>query len=91
VARRYLRAYESDVRVGHGHNHIHGANMGFRADAYWRLGGFLPLATGEDVELVERFEIAGYRIHRDPKLSVTTSARRNGGRRRTIRSACRVR
>ncbi|OCB52807.1 glycosyl transferase [Mycobacterium vulneris] len=78
LVRHYLHAYESDMRGINGHNHIHGANMGFRADAYWRLGGFRPLATGEDVELVERFETASYRIRRDASLSVTTSARRNG-------------
>ena len=56
VVRRYLRAYRSK---GPGHNHIHGANMGFRADAYWAVGGFRALPTGEDVELVDRFEAAG--------------------------------
>ena len=75
VARRYLHAYHSE---GPGHNHIHGANMGFRADAYWRVGGFRALPTGEDVELVERFEAAGMRIHRDAKLWVATSDRRQG-------------
>ena len=49
VARRYLAAYHSK---GPSHNHIHGANMGFRADAYWRVGGFRALAPGEDVDLV---------------------------------------
>jgi len=75
VARRYLRTYHSK---GPGHNHIHGANMGFRADAYWRVGGFRALPTGEDVDLVERFEAAGMRIHRDARLSVATSGRRDG-------------
>ena len=75
VARRYLHRYRSK---GPGHNHIHGANMGFRADAYWHVGGFSALATGEDVELVERFEAAGLRIHRDASLSVATSDRRDG-------------
>jgi glycosyltransferase involved in cell wall biosynthesis len=75
VARRYLAAYHSD---GPGHEHVHGANMGFRADAYWGVGGFRPLATGEDVDLVERFEAAHMSIHRDAKLSVTTSARQEG-------------
>ena len=75
VVRRYLHAYQPK---GPGHNHIHGANMGFRADAYWRVGGFQAMATGEDVDLVERFEAAGMRIHRDAKLSVATSDRRNG-------------
>jgi glycosyltransferase involved in cell wall biosynthesis len=74
VARRYLRAYH---RKEGGHNHIHGANMGFRADAYWQVGGFRALPTGEDVELVERFGAAGLNIARDAKLSVATSDRRN--------------
>jgi glycosyltransferase involved in cell wall biosynthesis len=76
VVRRYLRAYEA--RSKGRHDHIHGANMGFRAEAYWRLGGFRALFTGEDVELVSRFEAAGCRIERDAGLSVTTSARRDG-------------
>jgi glycosyltransferase involved in cell wall biosynthesis len=75
VARRYLLAYNSK---GPGHNHIHGANMGFRADAYWKVGGLRALATGEDVDLVERFEAAGMSIHRDAELSVATSDRRDG-------------
>ena len=52
--------------------------MGFRADAYWAVGGFRALSTGEDVELVDRFEAEGLRIHRDKYLSVATSDRRNG-------------
>jgi glycosyltransferase involved in cell wall biosynthesis len=75
VARRHLRGYHSK---GPGHNHIHGANMGFRANAYWAVGGFRGLATGEDVDLVERFEAAGLRIRRDAQLSVATSDRREG-------------
>jgi glycosyltransferase involved in cell wall biosynthesis len=76
VVRRYARAYHSRLTRS-SHDHVHGANMGFRADAYWRLGGFRALPTGEDVELVERFESAGLRIRRDPQLSVATSARRD--------------
>lgn len=74
--RRYLHDYHS--KTADRHDHVHGANMGFRAEPYWRLGGFRALATGEDVELVDRFEAAGYRIRRDATLSVTTSARRRG-------------
>ena len=73
VADRFLRAYEGGA--GDPHDHIHGANMGFSARAYWRVGGFRPLASGEDVDLVERFESAGYSIHRDTGISVVTSAR----------------
>lgn len=73
TAARYTQAYES--RLSDQHDHIHGANMGFSARAYWRLGGFRALACGEDVDLVERFKAVGYRIHRDTDLSVITSAR----------------
>jgi cellulose synthase/poly-beta-1,6-N-acetylglucosamine synthase-like glycosyltransferase len=75
--RRYVTAYHAGTKPG-SHDHVHGANMGFRADAYWSVGGFRALATGEDVELVNRFESGGYRIGRDPGLSVTTSARARG-------------
>jgi glycosyltransferase involved in cell wall biosynthesis len=77
VARLYLKAYRAKRR-GREHGHIHGANMGFRADAYWRVDGFAALASGEDVDLVRRFELQGYRIHRDDRLSVVTSARQVG-------------
>ena len=51
--------------------------MGFRAQAYWGVGGFRALRTGEDVELIERFEAAGLSIHRDRNLSVVTSDRKD--------------
>lgn len=76
---RYLAAYRSKMRKrGAGHGHVHGANMGFRADVYWQLGGFTALSTGEDVDLVRRFEDSTRRIVRDPALSVLTSARSEG-------------
>jgi glycosyltransferase involved in cell wall biosynthesis len=61
-----------------GHGHVHGANMGFRADSYWRVCGFAALASDEDVDLVARFESAGLRIVRDAQLSVVTSRRQLG-------------
>jgi hypothetical protein len=67
AARRYLAAYRSKSRPD-GHGHVHGANMGFRAGSYWRVGGFAALASGEDVDLVARFESAGLRIVRDAQL-----------------------
>jgi glycosyltransferase involved in cell wall biosynthesis len=76
---RYLTAYRAKSRRrGGGHDHVHGANMGFRADVYWEVGGFATLPSGEDVDLVRRFEEKGCRIHRDADLSVETSARREG-------------
>jgi glycosyltransferase involved in cell wall biosynthesis len=74
VARLYEDRYRAEASA---HHHIHGANMGFCSDAYWRVGGFAALASGEDVELVERFQAAGCRIHWDETLWVTTSDRRN--------------
>jgi glycosyltransferase involved in cell wall biosynthesis len=76
VAERFVRAYDAGPldQDGH-HEHVHGANMGFSARAYWRVGGFRALSSGEDVDLVERFEAEGYTIHRDTELSVITSAR----------------
>ena len=47
VADRYRARYDSDEP---GHRHIHGANMGFRASAYWDVGGFASRASGEDVD-----------------------------------------
>lgn len=75
VAARYLSGYHFD---GPSHDHVHGANLGCRADAYWRVGGFAALESGEDVELVERFQRAGYVICRDARLSVATSDRHRG-------------
>ncbi|ULN43903.1 glycosyltransferase [Mycolicibacterium crocinum] len=79
AVRRYLRAYHAKIHPGSvAHDHIHGANMGFTADAYWHVGGFDALLSAEDVDLVKRFEVAGYRIRRDTRLSVATSARQIG-------------
>jgi glycosyltransferase involved in cell wall biosynthesis len=79
AAQRYLQRYRSHTaREGDAHTHIHGANMGFTAEAYWAVGGFAALSTGEDVDLVRRFEKRGLHIRRDAGLSVVTSARRDG-------------
>ena len=75
--RRYLAAYRAKRRPD-GHGHVHGANMGFGAETYWQVGGFAELSTAEDVDLVQRFEEGGYRIDRDARLSVVTSARQLG-------------
>ena len=75
--RRYLEAYKAKIWPD-GHAHVHGANMGFRADAYWAAGGFAPLTSDEDVDLVRRFEDLGFDVHRDRRISVATSARAVG-------------
>ncbi|QBS40860.1 glycosyltransferase family 2 protein [Nocardia sp. CS682] len=70
--------YEDEYRTSGPHGHVHGANLGFRADAYWRVGGFQHLRTGEDVDLVTRMVADGARIAWAEDVRVTTSARRAG-------------
>lgn len=57
------------------HPHVHGANLGFRLDHYQRVGGFAPLATGEDVDLVARMTRAGVPCARVARPPVRTSSR----------------
>lgn len=61
------------------HPHVHGANLGIRADAYGALGGWSARATGEDVALVRRAASTGHlRIVRTAAYPVRTSARSTG-------------
>lgn len=55
--------------------HVHGANLGVRAAAYLRVGGFLPLYVGEDVDLVSRLRAARAAIVESEHDPVTTSSR----------------
>ncbi len=57
------------------HPHIHGANLGFAADAYLATGGFRPLPTAEDHALVDDLMVTGVPLLRTPRLPVVTSAR----------------
>jgi glycosyltransferase involved in cell wall biosynthesis len=58
------------------HTHVHGANLGFRASAYLRAGGFPALPTAEDHALVVALTVGGSRVLRTRALPVVTSARR---------------
>ena len=65
--------------LGDGHPHVHGANFGIRADVYGALGGWPPLASGEDIALAERAELAGtIKTVRTGAIPVVTSARLRG-------------
>lgn len=57
---------------------IHGANLGVRADAYLAVGGFAPLAVGEDVELTRAVRERGERVVVSDVSWVQTSARTRG-------------
>ncbi len=58
------------------HPHVHGANLGFSAEAYLAAGGFSAHRTAEDHALVIALETAGCRVLRTTQVSVVTSARR---------------
>ncbi|WP_312489878.1 glycosyltransferase [Sphingomonas sp.] len=60
------------------HHYGSGANMGLRAGTYRRLGGFAPLASGEDGRLIDDAARAGLRVRRDAASVVHTSDRRSG-------------
>ena len=60
------------------HPHVHGANIGVRADAYLGAGGWAALATAEDHDLWTRLDSQGHERLSDASLQVVTSGRRKG-------------
>lgn len=60
------------------HPHIHGANLGLRADAYLAVGGWAALEQGEDRQLWAALQDAGYPLASPRSLIVTTSGRAHG-------------
>ncbi|HVF13098.1 MAG TPA: hypothetical protein VM942_00795 [Acidimicrobiales bacterium] len=76
-----LERYRTIVAHGlHGrhHDHVYGANLGFRADAYLAVGGFPLEGPGEDHGLWWRLASAGFRLEHPTTLRVSTSARVRG-------------
>ncbi|MGA4636004.1 glycosyltransferase [Pseudomonas solani] len=67
--------YHAHYQQHDDHRHVHGANLGFSAEAYLRAGGFPPLAAHEDLHLVRAFERSGARISWSSSPAVHTSAR----------------
>ena len=68
--------YGATYNDSDGHRHIHGANLGVSAAAYARAGGFPPLASSEDVALVQALQSGGASIAWSAAPRVFTSARR---------------
>ena len=64
--------------LGEGHPHVHGANLGVRADAYLAAGGFPAEPVHEDVLLVEAVRATGRPWVATDATRVATSARRTG-------------
>jgi glycosyltransferase involved in cell wall biosynthesis len=54
LTERQLAAWRATRVPGRPNGHVHGANLGVRADAYVRAGGFDPVPEHEDVDLVAR-------------------------------------
>lgn len=71
--RHYARGIGRD-----GHVHVHGANMGFSAAAYDKIGGLPSIALAEDHALVDAFVRHDLTVARLSDLVVTTSARLDG-------------
>lgn len=59
--------------LGRPNGHVHGANLGVRASVYQAVGGFMPFAEHEDVDLVAR--LAGAPYVASDRAEVITSAR----------------
>lgn len=59
------------------HGHVHGANLGVRAAAYLAVGGFAPLASGEDHALWKALCATSCAPLSSRLAPVTTSGRRS--------------
>lgn len=60
------------------HHHVHGANMGLRANAYLAAGGFPEVERSEDRQLWNALVDRGFRVISPPHLRVETSGRLKG-------------
>lgn len=78
IPRPLRHAWQQAHRLTDGHPHVHGANLGIRASTLHQLGGWAPLATGEDVDIVARAAASGTCILRTGAIAACTSARVTG-------------
>lgn len=77
MAASYRASIEPDgVELGHGH--VHGANLGLRADLWCRVGGCGSSTVGEDHELWRRLRVLGADLIGVDDLRVETSGRLHG-------------
>lgn len=72
---RSLANWQARHELIEGHRHVHGANLGVRADAWLAVGGFGALTSHEDVRLVSRLRSAGVSAVATDRIRVQTSAR----------------
>jgi glycosyltransferase involved in cell wall biosynthesis len=67
-----------DLHADGTHSHVHGANMGVRADVYLDAGGWRDLPAGEDHCLWRRVRERGWRVESSVASIVMTSGRLRG-------------
>jgi cellulose synthase/poly-beta-1,6-N-acetylglucosamine synthase-like glycosyltransferase len=80
-AAAYTRVLDLKMRSERGHHqhdHVYGANLAVRADAYLDVGGFPDVRLGEDQALVDALAARGHRVLRTASIRVTTSGRHDG-------------
>ncbi|WP_315098948.1 glycosyltransferase [uncultured Cellulomonas sp.] len=70
-----LAAWRTTRIPGRPNGHVHGANLGVRADAYLQVGGFRDAPEHEDVDLVGALVAAGARVVATDAGDVLTSGR----------------
>jgi glycosyltransferase involved in cell wall biosynthesis len=75
VEARFRLTYQ--INADGTHPHVHGANLGMRADTYLMAGGWGALETAEDHDLWRRLCQNGRNVA-DARLQVLTSGRRIG-------------
>jgi glycosyltransferase involved in cell wall biosynthesis len=78
LAAAELLRWESLHTIGEGHPHVHGANLGVRADRYLAAGEFAPVDRDEDVLLVAALRDLAVIEARTALIPVLTSGRRVG-------------
>jgi cellulose synthase/poly-beta-1,6-N-acetylglucosamine synthase-like glycosyltransferase len=76
VVDRFREAYL--VHPDGTHPHVHGANLGVRADVYRMAGGWNDLSTAEDHDLWNRLNALGRNCCSVSALEITTSGRVTG-------------
>ncbi len=67
--------WRADYHDHDDHPHVHGANLGLRADCYREVGGMPAVALSEDESLLAAIAAAGRRVRHAADLPVVTSSR----------------
>ncbi|WP_240607130.1 glycosyltransferase [Cryobacterium aureum] len=78
LAAHELLRWEAQHLIAEGHPHVHGANLGVRADRYLAAGEFAPVDRDEDVLLVAALRSLAVVEARTALIPVLTSGRREG-------------